>query len=263
MKKNYIFTLLLTFCICSITIGQETLLNGGFENWDDDNSPTDWTKVENITKESTEFHGGTFSAKHLGGTKDLGQTITGIVAGNSYTITIWYKVIENDGTDARIWSYWKDSSNANVTDAATDAALRGPDNNYLDNNGGVWTKYEVSVTAPAEATGLYFELRTYSGATVYWDDLSFTKNATASIKENTIEGFSTYPNPINSGEFTVSSASSIEKTVKIYSVIGKDVFTEKFTGHSKKLEVSFLNKGIYILKVTEGDKIATQKLVIK
>ena len=180
MKKNYIFTLLLAFCFSNLSFGQEMLLNGDFENWDDDTTPTSWTKVENTTKESTEIHGGSFSAKHVGGTKDLGQTIEGVIAGNSYTMTLWYKVTGGDDTNARIWSYWKNAEGGSVTDAATDASLRGPSNGYLDNNGGVWTKYEVTVIAPAEVTKLYFELRTYGSATVYYDDLSFVNNTVVS-----------------------------------------------------------------------------------
>lgn len=263
MKKNYIFILLLTLCFSATSFGQEMIANGAFENWDDDTSPTDWTKVENTTKESTEVHGGSFSAKHTGGTKDLGQTITGVVAGNNYTITIWYKVIENDATDSRIWSYWKDSLNDNIFDAATDDALRGPDGGYLDNNGGAWTKYEVSVTAPAGATQLYFELRTYSGAITYWDDLSFFNNTTASVKDNAIAGFATYPNPITNNTFTVSSNSLDTKQVTIFNVLGKKLFSSSFTGTKKQLDISAINAGIYILKVTEAGKTATKKLVIK
>ena len=47
-------------------------------------------------------------------------------------------------------------------------------NSYFDNNGGAWTQYSISLTAPASADGFYFEVRTYSGAIVYWDDFSFS-----------------------------------------------------------------------------------------
>ena len=263
MKKNYIFTLLMTLCLTSASFGQEMLLNGGLENWDTDTAPTDWTKVENITKESTETHGGSFSAMHLGGTKDLGQTIEGVIAGNSYTFTIWYKVIENDGTDARIWSYWKNEAGVSVNDVATDGALRGPNNSYFDNNGGAWTEYQVTVTAPAEATKLYFELRTYGGATTYWDDLSFFNNTTASVKNNAIEGFATYPNPITNHTFTLTSASSEEKSVTVFNLLGKKVLETRFSGIKSDINVSTINAGIYILKVTESGKTATKKLVIR
>ncbi|WP_179021705.1 T9SS type A sorting domain-containing protein [Winogradskyella forsetii] len=176
MKKIYF--LFIALFISSLTFGQELLLNGNFETWTDANTPESWTKIENIDQESTDVHGGSFSAKHTAdGTKDLGQTITGIMPGNSYTISIWYKVESGDETDARIWSYWKDAADGNITDNADE--LRGPNNSYFDNNGNQWTEYSVTVTAPATAAGFYFEVRSYGSAVVYWDDFSFFQEAGA------------------------------------------------------------------------------------
>ncbi|WP_282071195.1 T9SS type A sorting domain-containing protein [Polaribacter atrinae] len=265
MKKNYIFTLLLTLCLTGVSFGQEMLLNGGFENWDDETSPTSWTKAESITK-SAEAYSGSFSAFRDGGsgTKDLGQTITGVTSGESYTISFWYKVTAGDDSDARIWSTWKNgSSTVYHTDEASTDVLRGPENGYLDNNGGVWTKHEVTVTAPEGVDAFYFEVRSYSNSSTYFDDLSFVKNATASVKNNSIEGFTTYPNPIANKNFTISSNSSDTKEVSLFNVIGKRVFSTSFSGLKKNLDVSTINSGIYILKVTEAGKTSTKKLVIR
>lgn len=265
MKKNYIFTLLMTLCLTVASFGQEMLLNGGLDNWDDSTTPTDWTKAEVLTQ-SADAYSGSFSAVRDGGsgTKDLSQTITGIAAGDSYTVTIWYKVTAGDDSDARIWSYWKDDSNSSVTDTATDDLLRGGSGSgYLDNNGGVWTKYEASVTAPTGATRFYFELRSYSNSTVYWDDLSFFKNSTASVKNNAIEGFATYPNPITNNTFTITSNSSSKKEFAIFNVLGKKVLSSNFSSVKSNVDVSAISAGIYILKVTEEGKTATKKLVIR
>ena len=174
MKKTYI--LLLTLTITSLSFGQEIMLNGDFESWDDANTPTSFTKIENIEQETVEFHGGANSAKHTGGTKDLGQTITGIIPGASYTISLWYKVASGDETTARIWSYWK-SAGLSINDNASE--LRGPNNAYFSNNAGAWTQYSTTVTAPASADAFYFEVRTYSGGVVYWDDFSVFKESVA------------------------------------------------------------------------------------
>jgi hypothetical protein len=264
MKKNYIFTLLIIFCLIATSFGQEMLLNGGLENWDDSTTPTDWTKAEVITQ-NTDAYSGSFSAVRDGGsgTKDLSQTITGITAGDSYTIIIWYKVTAGDDNDARIWSYWKDDLNDSVTDAATDGVLRGPDDAYLPNNGGIWTKYEVTVIAPTGATRFYFELRSYSNSTVYWDDLSFFKNTTASVKENAIEGFEMYPNPVSKGVLNISSASTTVKNITIFNLLGKQVLSLSFSGLKSNVDVSTISAGIYILKVTEGSKMTSKKLVIR
>lgn len=94
-----------------------------------------------------------------------------------------------------------------------------------------------------------------------WSDI--VSEATASISEKSIQGFSTYPNPVRNGKLTISTSSSEEKEVMIYSVLGKQVFTQKFTGKRKQLDISQISSGIYIMKVLEGDKIATKKVVIK
>lgn len=172
MKKLYF--LVLALLVSTITFGQELLVNGNFESWDDPNTPTGWTHVESVDQESTEIHGGTYAVKHTGGTSDLGQLITGITPGNSYTVSLWFKVEAGtgDGTDARIWSKW---SNNGTVDHTTDADVLqgvGP-GGYFDNNGNVWTQYTTTVTAPANANEFYFEVRTYGSAIVYWDDFSF------------------------------------------------------------------------------------------
>ena len=174
MKKIYF--LFIALFVSSLTFGQDLLLNGNFETWTDPTTPESWTKAENITQETTEVHTGSNSAKHTAdGTKDLSQTVTGITPGNMYTISLWYKVESGDDTDARIWSYWKDGTDTNITDNADE--LRGPNNAYFDNNGNQWTEYSVTLAAPATAASFYFEVRSYGSAVVYWDDFSFVEQA--------------------------------------------------------------------------------------
>ena len=215
MKKNYILTILMTICMTVASFGQEMLVNGGLENWDSDTAPTGWTKAESLTK-STDAHSGSFSAVVVPSkTKDLGQTITGIIPGESYTFTAWYKVTDGDGEDARVWSTWKNGSTTvyhvgDGNDRSQDP-LRGPNDDYFDNNGGVWSKYEHTVTAPSGVDSFYYEVRSYKNSTVYWDDLSFVKNSTASLKNNAIIGFATYPNPVSDGILNISSASGSVK----------------------------------------------------
>lgn len=183
MKKIYF--LFFSLLISSLSFGQDLLLNGNFETWTDANTPTSWTKIENVDQESTEVHGGNYAVMHTAdGTKDLGQTITGITPGNNYTISLWYKVDAGagDGTDARIWSYWKDSTDGNINDNADE--LRGPNNSYFDANGNQWTEYSVTLTAPANAAGFYFEVRSYGSAIVYWDDFSFVEQAVTTPSVN-------------------------------------------------------------------------------
>ncbi|MFB6342331.1 LamG-like jellyroll fold domain-containing protein, partial [Saccharicrinis sp. FJH62] len=172
MRRLNTFLLVLGLFVLTGMSAQNLLLNGDFESWDDVNTPTSWPKAENVSQEADadSIHGGTYSAKQLGGTNDLGQGISDIIPGRSYKITMWYQVTDGDGTDARIWSYWL-SNGSNLTDNADE--LRGPNNSYFDNNGGVWSSYSTTVVAPATADSFYFEVRTYSGAVVNYDDFSF------------------------------------------------------------------------------------------
>ena len=95
-----------------------------------------------------------------------------------------------------------------------------------------------------------------------WAEVT-TKEAVASVSKNSIEGFETYPNPISNGKVTISSASLSKKKVNIFNLLGKQVLSETFTGKSKLLDVTSLNAGIYILKVAEGTKVSTKKLVVR
>mgnify|MGYP000571592941 CR=1 FL=1 len=267
MKKNYFFTLLATLCFAFFSNGQEMLVNGDFESWDNTTTPTGWDKSESITQESTEVRGGNFSALRNGGssTKDLSQNITGIIGGDSYTISIWYKA-DGDGNDARIWSFWR-TGTSNLQDENT-AELRGPNNQYLDNNGNQWSQYTVTLNAPAAADAFFFEVRSYSNSTVYWDDFSFVHNATsepsiniASPSNNTELDPSTteVPVSVNINNFVLSqddgsgnSDSSGDGYIKA---------TLDQTGQSAEME-SFFTTNFPAIQVTPGSEYTlTMELV--
>lgn len=84
-----------------------------------------------------------------------------------------------------------------------------------------------------------------------------------SVSRINILGFVTYPNPITEKRFTVATSSSLEKSITVFNLLGKKVFSSSFKGLSKDIDVSAMNSGVYILKVTESGKTATRKLVIR
>ncbi|MCF6279903.1 MAG: T9SS type A sorting domain-containing protein [Flavobacteriaceae bacterium] len=86
--------------------------------------------------------------------------------------------------------------------------------------------------------------------------------AALSVRENNIEGFAVYPNPVNNGEFSISSISNASKQVQIFDMLGKSVYSNEIQANENVL-VSNLNSGIYILRVIEEGKTATRKLVIQ
>ena len=103
-----------------------------------------------------------------------------------------------------------------------------------------------------------------TGKDTEWTSLgSYTGKSTASLKNNAIIGFATYPNPVSDGILNISSASGSVKNLTIFNLLGKQVLSSSFSGVNKNIDVSSINTGMYILKVTEEGKIATKKLIIR
>ena len=84
---------------------------------------------------------------------------------------------------------------------------------------------------------------------------------TLATKQNQIEGFSFSPNPSALGYVNISSKSQSVMNVNVFDVTGKQVINTKVI--NKRLDVSNLNAGIYVMKVSQDDAISVKKLVIQ
>ncbi|WP_431110709.1 lamin tail domain-containing protein [Winogradskyella poriferorum] len=73
--------------------------------------------------------------------------------------------------------------------------------------------------------------------------------------------FTIYPNPTNTGKVTITSSNSDAMNVQVFDILGKQVKNETLTNNT--LNVSNLNTGVYILKITQNNATTTKKLVIK
>lgn len=76
-----------------------------------------------------------------------------------------------------------------------------------------------------------------------------------------IAGLKMFPNPVKNGNLYITSDSSASKQVVVFDVLGKQVLNTTVT--NAPLNVSNLNSGVYIVKITEEGKTATRKLVIQ
>jgi len=76
-----------------------------------------------------------------------------------------------------------------------------------------------------------------------------------------IDGFKLYPNPTVNDKVYIETAMDAPKQIHIFDVLGTQVLQTTILG--KELNLSNLDKGVYILRVIEKDKVATRKLVIK
>jgi len=92
-----------------------------------------------------------------------------------------------------------------------------------------------------------------------WADV--TPAAVLSVNDNSIAGLKMYPNPVSGNNLYISSDTNSVKNVTIYDIVGKQVLNTKIS--SEAINVSNLNSGVYVVKITEDGKTATRKLVIK
>lgn len=96
----------------------------------------------------------------------------------------------------------------------------------------------------------------------------FVEDATASIDDVAFEGFNLFPNPTK-GAFTLNlNVINTDKVlVQLYDVRGRLIDNKKyyntFTNFSESIFFEKASKGLYLLKVTNGSKQTTRKLIIE
>lgn len=89
-------------------------------------------------------------------------------------------------------------------------------------------------------------------------------NSVLDVEEQNFTNTTTvFPNPMTQIFTIQTSVQNLnDVSIQIYNVIGKKVFEQKGL-QSKTVNVSFLNSGIYILKITNGNEQKTIKLIKK
>jgi len=140
------------------------------------------------------------------------------------------------------------------------------DSNVLDFVGyGTANAFEGTAAAPALSATLSASrtngIDTNDNAADFTTAAASPENSTLGIKQNSISGLNVYPNPVLNGNLFITSNSTSSKGVVIFDVLGKQVL--KATVSNQAVNVSSLNRGVYIVKITEEGKTATRKLVIK
>jgi endonuclease I/chitodextrinase len=84
--------------------------------------------------------------------------------------------------------------------------------------------------------------------------------STLSIENETIlESFKMYPNPLKGNNLFIRTEQN--STIKIYNVLGKLILSDIVNSNKNKVDVSSLQKGIYLIKVTSGNSTTTKKLI--
>jgi len=124
------------------------------------------------------------------------------------------------------------------------------------------TAYEVAI--PANATNTYKSAILYvvtRDVEVSLSEIKIIQNPTdtASNVDNDMLKISLYPSPAQN-ELTISAENTIQNA-SIYNVLGRKVQTFNVNAASKKLDVSALSTGIYILKYTLDNVVGSMKFI--
>jgi len=291
MKKNYILTLLMTICMTVASYGQYSDLfismyaegssnNKFIEIYNGTGSSID---LSNYMIKGTNNGGDWKEARNLSLTGSISDGDVYVIAADQADASIlavadlslsYESALHYNGDDAIALLKKNDSdvfevidiigatgddpgsgwAVAGVTNATKDHTLSRK--NTISGPSSDWTSSAGTDESSSEWV--------VTGQDTEWTSLgSYTGKSTASLKNNAIIGFATYPNPVSDGILNISSASGSVKNLTIFNLLGKQVLSSSFSGVNKNIDVSSINTGMYILKVTEEGKIATKKLIIR
>ncbi len=120
-------------------------------------------------------------------------------------------------------------------------------------NGSTWSNSTLSgvpTDTAATATGI-------SG----FGDFAIGEINPLGLKDNMSKTFKLYPNPVNDGVLYISSDNSSDKSIEIYDLLGKNVFSSKII--SDKVEIKSLKTGVYFARVKTDQQATVQKIVIE
>jgi hypothetical protein len=96
-------------------------------------------------------------------------------------------------------------------------------------------------------------------------DVGSPGNASAdiSVTENFLNNVSVYPNPAQDVLFIELSGETELTEIEIYSIGGQKLVKSSFNSNTYQVNVSELPKGMYLLKLTRGSKMAVKNVVVK
>jgi hypothetical protein len=96
------------------------------------------------------------------------------------------------------------------------------------------------------------------------DNLTIAQTFSETLSSNTVStmaNFRLYPNPAKSGFVNITSTGSETLQATVFDILGKQVINAAVS--NERLDVSTLNTGVYIVKLTQGAATTTKKLIIQ
>ncbi len=128
-------------------------------------------------------------------------------------------------------------------------------------------EFDMNMSKADDNVRLYFGIGKFTGK-VYFDNISLAKvvlpTGINDLKADNSH-FSVYPNPAT-GKFRVKMASDKFKPdskIELFSSDGRTVFKKFLNENENEIDPGKLHPGIYLLRITSGEKIFTQSLIIQ
>ena len=88
-------------------------------------------------------------------------------------------------------------------------------------------------------------------------------NSTVNVSKVDAKFFSVWPNPASSQlNINFDNSYSGSSTVEMYDVQGRKVSENSISGANGSINIEQLTNGVYIVKVTQGEKIQTKKIIV-
>lgn len=202
--------------------------------------------LKQVPESTTQFLIGT--NRRTGATETVWST-------QAYDINETIFIVVSYDIDEKISSMWINPSEEDF------GAEQAPEPDLICNTGG-------SPLVRIENVYIRQATQDQTPSVMYFDELRVANNwgyvtplaQTSSISENDIPGLKIYPNPLNGTILNVISDNNTEKKITVFDVSGKQIIDEKI---SNSIELSGLQSGVYLIKITEQNKTQIKKLVIE
>ena len=142
-----------------------------------------------------------------------------------------------------------DASGTQILEFDSDALSNNPDESYSRDPDitGAFSQH-AGITA---ASGALFSPGTFLDGTT----------PSLSLEEFEKPDFTVYPNPVTNGILNIKSTSTSSFNISVMNIIGQEVI--KTTLINNVLDVSQLNLGLYIVKITQDNNTISKKIMVK
>ena len=162
------------FFLTSDGVDGSAVLDDGLEDWTSSTNLTNWTEsvsgTSSVNRESTEIHGGTYSAKLTVDASNSNVSITKssitLTSGKSYKLSFWYK----QSAFSKSWVLYLRDSTSTVYLGPTGVWTTG---GFTIPYSTEWTYYELKFTAHPSYTNyqLIFQRSSAASTSMYIDDV--------------------------------------------------------------------------------------------